>query len=489
MTKVFNPIVKFGFDESGDTSILDTRYLKLDASNDPITGALLLQPTSDVVPLTIDGISGITNHLQDWKINNASPVSYINNAGLLTTIQDTGGVVIGDTKALSVFDAVYGIYYSNVTFQPVVTNQDVVFRFMPSGTADSGVMEWYNSHHNLATNDYRRVVFKSFDGSSGFWIWSHTFPTSDYTNTMPIKIMVGGNTPMIFTNTNPCLIAIGVNNTDPLGKVDIKGHGNIIQLRMRAFAGMTASQQEWQTSGGALLTKVEEDGEIDIVQDSKYFRWGAGYDAGITYDGTNMLVVPDLVGTGYVQISTAQALALVVGKGTAGIDYQLKFDGETNDGLITWMEDEDYFQFDDDILLLDSEALKLGTGADATLLYDGTNLLLNPKAVGTGYFNVQGKILVDTEVEIDGDLNHDGSNIGFFGTAPTTKQTALTTQLTAVTFTAPGTPDYAFQDVTNSTPYGFTDAEELRTFISVVSNLQTRVAELETKLQAYGLLA
>jgi hypothetical protein len=40
---------------------------------------------------------------------------------------------------------------------------------------------------------------------------------------------------------------------------------------------------------------------------------------------------------------------LTLGAGTAGIDYTLTFDGETNDGVLTWMEDEDYFQFGDTV--------------------------------------------------------------------------------------------------------------------------------------------
>lgn len=42
-------------------------------------------------------------------------------------------------------------------------------------------------------------------------------------------------------------------------------------------------------------------------------------------------------------IGSTVAGALIIGVGTAGIDYQLKFDGEINDGLLTWMEDENYF--------------------------------------------------------------------------------------------------------------------------------------------------
>ena len=139
-------------------------------------------------------------------------------------------------------------------------------------------------------------------------------------------------------------------------------------------------------------------------------------------------------------------------------------------------------------LIQDSKAIKFGAGLDATIMYDGTNLLINPKLVGTGYVNIQGKIVIDAEANIVGDLNHDGSNIGFFGTAPTTQQTELTDELTTITFTAPGTPDYAMQDLTQITPYGFVTADEAQTLLSVIANLQTRVNELETKLTAYGLL-
>ena len=75
-------------------------------------------------------------------------------------------------------------------------------------------------------------------------------------------------------------------------------------------------------------------------------------------------------------------------------------------------------------------------------------------------------------------IEADGTGIGFFDTDPVAQQSGLT----QITFTAPGTPDYAFQDVTNSSPYGFTDAEELRTFISVVSAMQLA-------LKAYGLIS
>lgn len=108
---------------------------------------------------------------------------------------------------------------------------------------------------------------------------------------------------------------------------------------------------------------------------------------------------------------------------------------------------------------------------------------------GLTYDSAAQKLFVGGEVEVDGALNHDGSTAGFFGTAPTTKQTALTTQSTAITHTAPGTPDFAIQDLTSTGPFGFVTKDEGNTVLQVIANLQTRVQELETKLQAYGLLA
>lgn len=71
----------------------------------------------------------------------------------------------------------------------------------------------------------------------------------------------------------------------------------------------------------------------------------------------------------------------------------------------------------------------------------------------------------------------------------TAKGAALTAQLTTVTFTAPGTPDYAIQDLTATGGYGFVTKDEGNTVLSVIANLQARVAELESRLQALALIS
>lgn len=82
--------------------------------------------------------------------------------------------------------------------------------------------------------------------------------------------------------------------------------------------------------------------------------------------------------------------------------------------------------------------------------------------------------------------------LSFYGGPGVTQPTALTAQDTTITHTAPGTPDYALQDLTDSgvgSTWGFATQDEGNTLLKVVANLQTRVSELEAKLQSLGLLA
>jgi len=70
-----------------------------------------------------------------------------------------------------------------------------------------------------------------------------------------------------------------------------------------------------------------------------------------------------------------------------------------------------------------------------------------------------------------------------------TQAAAPTTALTTITCSPPGTPDYDITNLTNSSPYGFASADEGQSVLTVIANLQTRLAELESKLQTMGLLA
>lgn len=79
--------------------------------------------------------------------------------------------------------------------------------------------------------------------------------------------------------------------------------------------------------------------------------------------------------------------------------------------------------------------------------------------------------------------------VGFYGATPVDKPAALTAALTTITIAdAAGTPDYAIAAVINSSAYGFASAAELISTLYVIKNLQTRVAELEARLEELGLI-
>ncbi len=104
----------------------------------------------------------------------------------------------------------------------------------------------------------------------------------------------------------------------------------------------------------------------------------------------------------------------------------------------------------------------------------------NTKPIGVAYADPQ----------LDGvGLGASGGTVGFYGTTPVAQGAALTAQLTTVTFTAPGTPDYAIQDLVAATGYGFVTADEGQTVLSVIANLQARLAQVEARLETVGLIA
>lgn len=113
-------------------------------------------------------------------------------------------------------------------------------------------------------------------------------------------------------------------------------------------------------------------------------------------------------------------------------------------------------------------------------------------AAATGSANLS-SLSVSGATTLNGNVaigNATGDLVGFHGATAVDQGAALTAQLTTITIAdAAGTPDYAIQAVTATSPYGFASSQELISFMYVVKNLQTRVAELEQRLVEKGLVA
>jgi hypothetical protein len=118
--------------------------------------------------------------------------------------------------------------------------------------------------------------------------------------------------------------------------------------------GTAYSARQSSYSDGDTIDAADSNDEFDAIV-------AAFGTSGHSHDGT--------AGEGG-NVTALRGHALTLGLGTADTDVVLTFDGETSDGVLSWMEDEDQFKFDDDVQIIDNKSLILGTNEDITILYD-----------------------------------------------------------------------------------------------------------------------
>jgi len=132
--------------------------------------------------------------------------------------------------------------------------------------------------------------------------------------------------------------------------------------------GATYTRQSTYTDGDT-ITAAHTNDEFDQLLAA--FATSTGH----THDGTTAEGGP---------ITKLLGNTLTFGAGTAGTDITITYDGETNDGVMKWMEDEDYFEFSDDILIASTEKLQ----------FRDTAIYINSSTDG------QLDLVADTEIQI-----------------------------------------------------------------------------------------
>ena len=98
--------------------------------------------------------------------------------------------------------------------------------------------------------------------------------------------------------------------------------------------------------------------------------------------------------------------SLSIGNG-ADTDIVLTFDANTSDGVITWMEDEDYFKFSDEILMNGTE--KILFGDTATFIHQSSDGVMTVDGEATIDLNASTAVLVSNDLK----LNSDSAVLGF----------------------------------------------------------------------------
>ena len=162
--------------------------------------------------------------------------------------------------------------------------------------------------------------------------------------------------------------------------------------------GATYSRQSSYTDGDT-ITAAHTNNEFDQLLAA--FAASTGH----THDGTTAEGGP---------ITKLLGTSITMGDGTAGTDITVTFDGESNDGVFKWMEDEDYFEFSDDILIAAAEKLQFRDSA----------IYINSSADG------QLDLVADTEIQIAAttiDINGNADISGNLGVGGNLTVTGTTT--------------------------------------------------------------
>ena len=162
--------------------------------------------------------------------------------------------------------------------------------------------------------------------------------------------------------------------------------------------GATYSRQSSYTDGDT-ITAAHTNNEFDQLLAA--FAASTGH----THDGTTAEGGP---------ITKLLGTSITMGDGTAGTDITVTFDGESNDGVFKWMEDEDYFEFSDDILIAAAEKLQFRDSA----------IYINSSADG------QLDLVADTEIQIAAttiDMNGNADISGNLGIGGNLTVTGTTT--------------------------------------------------------------
>ena len=148
--------------------------------------------------------------------------------------------------------------------------------------------------------------------------------------------------------------------------------------------GATYTRQSSYTDGDTITAAHTND---EFNQLLAAFAASTGH----THDGTTAEGGP---------ITKLLGNTLTFGAATAGTDITITFDGESNDGVLKWMEDEDYFEFSDDILIASTEKLQ----------FRDTAIYINSSTDG------QLDLVADSEIQIAATTIDINGNVDISGT-------------------------------------------------------------------------
>jgi hypothetical protein len=179
-----------------------------------------------------------------------------------------------------------------------------------------------------------------------------------------------------------------INNNGPYGSNALEVTGNASNAAGYFTDSTNTIITQLATDDYAIL--VNDDIAIDANSKKLYF--GSAQNASICYDGSDLIISSQDSGFGVIKLANSTQIGdgslLVFG---TDADFSLSYNQGNDELALSHLS-----VFTGDFAIKsDIMRLMFGASSDASIYYDGTNLVINPKEIGSGYVDVQGGLEVE----------------------------------------------------------------------------------------------
>jgi hypothetical protein len=208
-----------------DNAYISSKYLKLNASNSPLTGGLTIQPATNTLTALVVNNNASGNVLTVDTINNrvgigvvtpTQVLSFGNDAAKTVWIENSAETTVGRALTVNAGSTIAGAT-TNVAGGNLVLNSG-----LGKGTGASSII--FQTGRTLGSGATLQTL------------------------TTAMTILGNGN--------------VGIGITAPTAKLHIVGSADTQQLIVKANATQTANLQEWQNSSGTVLGSISGGGNI-----------------------------------------------------------------------------------------------------------------------------------------------------------------------------------------------------------------------------------
>lgn len=212
-------------------------------------------------------------------------------------------------------------------------------------------------------------------------------------------------TDMRYSTGGGYFLITGLNGLGTDGKFGTSTAGN---TQMGSFHDKQVDFLQNNTTVMSIISR-----NLVLSADNRKAMFGVASDCSIYYDGTNMIINPKEVGTGLLSVLGNISASSITGTtlissgdiytSGAGDDLWLGTATQANANFRAYATGEVHID-------ADNIPISFGEGQDADIYYDGTNLVINPKVVGTGCLSILGDFGIGTYIPTQKfNVNTDGA--------------------------------------------------------------------------------